>query len=74
MFNSTLPEHSLSATRILYLVSKSAPIQTDLVTLFTEDKVSTRGLGVGTSRWGGMECRYSGTNHVHLFQCFLLGI
>ena len=39
MFNSTLPEHALSATKILYLVSKSAPIQSDLVTLFTEEKV-----------------------------------
>ena len=39
MFNNTLPEHALSATKILYLASKSAPIQSDLVTLFTEEKV-----------------------------------
>ena len=39
MFNNTLAEHALSASRILYLVCKSAPIQADLVTLFTEHKV-----------------------------------
>ncbi|XP_052238220.1 nuclear pore complex protein Nup205-like isoform X2 [Dreissena polymorpha] len=38
MFNSTMPEHALSAMRILYMVCKSGPIQAELITLYTEHR------------------------------------
>ncbi|XP_045195259.2 nuclear pore complex protein Nup205-like [Mercenaria mercenaria] len=44
MFNSTMPEHTLAAMRILYMVGKSSTIQSDLVTLFTENKESSEQL------------------------------
>ena len=39
MFNTFLPQHALSAVRILYSVCQSAPIQSELVGLFTADEV-----------------------------------
>ncbi|XP_052809828.1 nuclear pore complex protein Nup205-like [Mya arenaria] len=38
MFNSTMADHCLSATRILYHICKSSPIQADLVNLYTENR------------------------------------
>ncbi|KAL3882663.1 hypothetical protein ACJMK2_028981 [Sinanodonta woodiana] len=40
MFNSTLPNQSLSAVRILYLVCKSASVQRVMVNLFTENQAT----------------------------------
>nr|KAG5691714.1 hypothetical protein BaRGS_010217 [Batillaria attramentaria] len=37
IFNSTLSHHALAAVKILYLVTQMAPIQFDLINLFTAD-------------------------------------
>ncbi|XP_046581767.1 nuclear pore complex protein Nup205-like [Haliotis rubra] len=39
--NSFLPHQCLSAVRVLYLVCQAAPIQADLVALFTADEVAS---------------------------------
>ncbi|KAL4232887.1 hypothetical protein ACF0H5_007574 [Mactra antiquata] len=38
IFNIEMPHHALSAARILYMVSRSSTIQSELITLFTENK------------------------------------
>ena len=40
IFNSTLSQHALAAVKILYVVCQLAPIQSDLINLFTADSVS----------------------------------
>ncbi|XP_055955132.1 nuclear pore complex protein Nup205 [Patella vulgata] len=47
MFNTLLPEQAFSASRILYLACRSAPIQTELVNLFTVDENVNGGLMQG---------------------------
>ncbi|ESP04618.1 hypothetical protein LOTGIDRAFT_237278 [Lottia gigantea] len=47
IFNTLLPEHAFSTARILYLVCRSAPIQTELVHLYTLDENVNRDLMQG---------------------------
>ncbi|KAK7106896.1 nuclear pore complex protein Nup205-like [Littorina saxatilis] len=44
IFNSTLSHHALAAVKILFVVSQLAPIQSDLINLFTADAKTSKEL------------------------------